>query len=459
MSQEARIERHLMRQRGAGPRAVKAEFGFAFPFASVVPTQGNIPLEPPAKRRKVAHHDGVVEPVAVNKREIGHLTTLPASAAPQSVDVSLAVKTPPVKRTRKRKLLDLDNAAGTAPPPPQDDIDDSFVAGLKVVSRTTRRRKAAIDLYETKTVKTQATKGSKAAPRETTLCEEVPASPARSRSKRQAAVMAVEKVATSLVEEAMPVDKLRRGVAPERPVDRTAQRRTSLTELLASPAVIPLLDPRITYTAKLTASLAAAETLSSRTEPRRRKPTARRPLRETDANIARASLSSAKGGKVVQTVRLSTSNKERSESRTKSESMRPLDESSKQLQPQLARERHARKGTAASQHAALDVDSTAESTTEKSVQRATGPSTTLAATSTSTTKTKRRVATEDDLDLLFAAESTRVKSKSVSRNLVDPPNPKLLTRTRAASARTWISTMCSKRSPRWREVEPYFSQP
>ncbi|OQO12765.1 hypothetical protein B0A48_02229 [Cryoendolithus antarcticus] len=415
MSQEARIERHLMRQRGAGPRAVKAEFGFAFPFASIDPTQGNIPLplEPPAKRRKVAHHDGVVEPVAVDKRDVGHLATLHASAAPQPVDVSLAVKLPPGKRTRKRKLLDLDDTAESTLPPPQDDVDDSFVAGLKVVSRTTRRRKAAIDLHKTEPVKVPAIRGSRAAPRETTLGQGVPASPARSRSKRQAAVVAVEKVAMSLVEEAMPVDKLRRGVAPERPVDRSAQRRTSIAELLASPAMVPLLDARITYTAKLTASLAAAEKLSSRTEPRRRKPMARRPLRETDANIARASLSPAKGGKVLQTVGLSTSNKERNESRTKSESIRPLGESSKQLQPQLAPKRHARKGTVASQHAALGVESAAESTEEKSMQRATGPSTALAATSTSTTKAKRRVATEDDLDLLFAAESTRVKSKSL----------------------------------------------
>lgn len=53
---DERIERHLMRQRGAGTRTVNADFGFSFAGfsapASQEATPMTLPAEPPAKRRK-----------------------------------------------------------------------------------------------------------------------------------------------------------------------------------------------------------------------------------------------------------------------------------------------------------------------------------------------------------------------------------------------------------------------
>ncbi|KAK6437259.1 hypothetical protein LTR95_006541 [Oleoguttula sp. CCFEE 5521] len=402
MSQEARMERHLMRQRGAGPRAVKAEFGFAFPFANIVSAPGNDPLEPSAKRRKVVSNDGNIESAAVKEPDVARPATHLGSTASQPVDVSLAAKLPPAKRTRKRKLLDLDNATESVPPPPQYDIDDSFVTGLKAASRTTRAQNAAAHVPETEPVTLPAAKKTRAAPRKRTLGSDLAAPPSRSKSKGQAAVMPVEKVAMSLVEEVTPVDKLRRGVTRARPADNTARRKARNAEMLASPTVIPLLDPRITYTAKLTASLAAAEKLGARAGAHRKKPTARQALRETDANIVRVSLSPAKGDKALHSDGGSTS-KECNESRTKSDSMQSSDGTPEQPHPQLATARHTTKGTAAIDNAALPLDSTAKSTKGQSVQGATDPSNTPATASKTMAKTKRRVATEDDLDLLFAA--------------------------------------------------------
>nr|OQO14596.1 hypothetical protein B0A51_17581 [Rachicladosporium sp. CCFEE 5018] len=391
---------------------VKAEFGFAFPFVDVLSAPEIDLPEPLAKRRKVVSNDTIVESATVKNRDVSLPADISAPVAPQPVEGGIAIESQTVKRTRKRKLLDLDDAAGSAPPPLQDDIDDSFVTGLKTVSRSTCARTAIVHGSGTEHVKVSAAKKSKATPREMTLRQDVIAPLARCGSRRQAAVMAVEKVAMSLVEETIPVDMLRRGVAPERPTHRTGKRKASTAGMLASPAVIPLLDPRITYTAKLTASLAAAEKLSSRTEPRRKQPTARRPLRETDANIARASLSPAKGDKVLQTVGLSTSNKERNESWTKSEAIRPSGESlSEQLHPQLATTRHASRRTAGAHRAAIPLGSTANITKTDLVQGS-NPLNSFEVASKVSTKTKRRVATEDDLDLLFATQSTRVKSNS-----------------------------------------------
>ncbi|KAM0717289.1 hypothetical protein Q7P37_007141 [Cladosporium fusiforme] len=54
-AKESRVERHLMRQRGAGVRAITADFGFSFDLPA--PTFGSVasvdpPIEPPAKRRR-----------------------------------------------------------------------------------------------------------------------------------------------------------------------------------------------------------------------------------------------------------------------------------------------------------------------------------------------------------------------------------------------------------------------
>lgn len=113
---DERIERHLMRQRGAGSRTVNADFGFSFAgFSAPVSqeaTPSNSRKEPPAKRRRTIGEDA---------------HTQPQKAKTTALDRREHTK---ARQLKRRFVADIDEEATRQGRRMAEEGDDSFVAGV-----------------------------------------------------------------------------------------------------------------------------------------------------------------------------------------------------------------------------------------------------------------------------------------------------------------------------------------
>ncbi|KAI7344292.1 hypothetical protein KC354_g15239 [Hortaea werneckii] len=116
---EDRLERHLMRQRGAGSRTVNATFGFEVDFGAPSSSDPTPAEQPPVKRRKTTAR-GDDDPVFTH-----------ADCTTNSRDEEAEQPTRNVKRaTKSRGKLPVDED-DEAQRPCADNADDSFVAHTK----------------------------------------------------------------------------------------------------------------------------------------------------------------------------------------------------------------------------------------------------------------------------------------------------------------------------------------
>ncbi|KAM0691988.1 hypothetical protein Q7P36_008189 [Cladosporium allicinum] len=171
-TRDSRIERHLMRQRGAGVRTITADFGFSFALPTTAPAFPEQPIvEHPTKRQRTVdspsskpckiHTANRVEEGAhspkgkAGKKEdiLAKVEELPAQEVPQEVKT---IEAPTLVRSvgnpkgskvpsKTRRKLRLDDELETLPKPkkkaPQSEgLEDTFIFGLKPKKRQPKNK-------------------------------------------------------------------------------------------------------------------------------------------------------------------------------------------------------------------------------------------------------------------------------------------------------------------------------
>ncbi|KAK5123380.1 hypothetical protein LTR85_002812 [Meristemomyces frigidus] len=218
---QCRVERHLMRQRGAGARPVNATFGFNIPLDAPSSSDPTAIDEPPTKRRKTI----------VLEHPLGTET---ATGQEQHQDGSRKEQNKKTKGRPRRKLpIDVDDA----PQVIQRDVgEDSFMA----TARTKRGR-------------TKAKQSGPIAVEEPAKAEVVTV-PVKGRPGRRAAVKPVAKVTDALLEEATPIDEkceqepiTAAAMKPKRARKKQviAEEDAAAAEVHIDPEEAPLFEPEI----------------------------------------------------------------------------------------------------------------------------------------------------------------------------------------------------------------------
>jgi hypothetical protein len=195
-SKQQRIERHLMRQRGAGVRIVSANFGFDIGLSQQSTSiASSVQEEDPAKRSRT-HSD-------TDEKILAHVGAQKAKGT--------TAKTSKLKR--RFEVIEDEITR-----PAEREGEDSFVAGAK---RKSKKRKVA----STAAQRVDIAEGwaKKPNPPE--------------RPKRRAAAQAAERVANDLLEEKAPIDKKRR---QDEPYDKPKRSVRKLS--LESEPSIPVPD-------------------------------------------------------------------------------------------------------------------------------------------------------------------------------------------------------------------------
>ncbi|KAI7199311.1 hypothetical protein KC343_g9722 [Hortaea werneckii] len=119
MPQKDRLERHLMRQRGAGSRTLNANFGFEVDFGAPSSTDPMAAEQPPVKRRKTTAR-GDDDPVFTDANPTTHLRDEEAEQPTRNAK----------RATKSRRKLPVDED-DEAQRPCTNHADDSFVAHTK----------------------------------------------------------------------------------------------------------------------------------------------------------------------------------------------------------------------------------------------------------------------------------------------------------------------------------------
>lgn len=132
---DERIERHLMRQRGAGSRTVNIDFGFSFAGFSAPTSQEATPVvsssEPPVKRRKT-----IAEEVGIGKdaeHENGSVVATDRRAGTKAA------------RAKRRFVVNHDDELAACRNASRAGDEDSFVAGLGTKNRKEKRKEKTPD--------------------------------------------------------------------------------------------------------------------------------------------------------------------------------------------------------------------------------------------------------------------------------------------------------------------------
>ncbi|KAK3702419.1 hypothetical protein LTR37_014885 [Vermiconidia calcicola] len=242
-AKQQRVERHLMRQRGAGARTISANFGFSVAFGAPPSNDATtVHEEPTTERRKTIRRDELLPTTerrrTILRNELESTTerrkTILRNELLPTVDIEhgsvLATKTPkPVKKRRKLALDDEHNEPGQVQLRP---AEDSFVTGLGNKKKAAHETQASEDSFVVglATKKKAGKKGKAAATVQSGVkVEEVVAEPvAEGRPKRRAAAMAAGKVTDGFAEEAAPIDKKRRNVETEKKT--TVRRKKEVVE-------------------------------------------------------------------------------------------------------------------------------------------------------------------------------------------------------------------------------------
>ncbi|KAF2765683.1 hypothetical protein EJ03DRAFT_330765 [Teratosphaeria nubilosa] len=204
-TKQSRHERHLMRQRGAGSRAINTNFDFTFGLATIAPvvtTPSEPALEPPNKRRRLSQGPAP-----------GRELVLPETQQ-QPIETAKPAATKPVKKTTKaRRRFPIDNGKAEIT---DQSVEDSFVAATKSRKpRAKRKPEEPVDLTsEDKNVRTSA----------------------KGRPRRQAAADAGTKVQNDLAEEAAPIDRKRRA---EELLKGGRKGKKNAATVLANAEVVP----------------------------------------------------------------------------------------------------------------------------------------------------------------------------------------------------------------------------
>ncbi|KAK3674807.1 hypothetical protein LTR78_005151 [Recurvomyces mirabilis] len=306
-SSQSRYEKHLMRQRGAGPRNITANFGFSFEFpaSSIIPQDKSAPIDPPAKRRKTD-----VEHVAAKQL----LPVRPELPKVQSEPVQ-PVSVPEVPKTSSKTPR---RNAVKAPLVSTVD-DDSFIAVRK--PRRTRATKgdsvakAQISVSAVEDIadvldeeillvkrKTKARRSTKKQANEPTLAA------VGGQDKEQTQPKSTKRGQKKVLEEVADSDNVDNDEEDVdfKPAKRKAaskQTKKALVDLASPPpppaakdrrcggkAVIKPNDDKDLYDVLKSAT-------AHQSEPVQQRSPVRRPLVETDANILRPSVSPKKGEK------------------------------------------------------------------------------------------------------------------------------------------------------------------
>ncbi|KAK0944970.1 hypothetical protein LTR29_003562 [Friedmanniomyces endolithicus] len=139
-SSHNRHERHLMRQRGAGPRNITATFGFAFDFPTLSERSSNSALtERPAKRRKTAISS---EDDAIEHSEV---RPLPSDAGSVAITVDAATIKRVLDRNGTAAVPATDVAPGHADVPQGGTVATEVFAVLETKTKSNRvKRKARV---------------------------------------------------------------------------------------------------------------------------------------------------------------------------------------------------------------------------------------------------------------------------------------------------------------------------
>lgn len=247
-----RVERHLIRQRGAGVRNLATSFGFSLglAIAPIIITNEAFD-EPPAKRRKSDH--------IVNEERAGSPVV--------QAEASAAEVKPKVRRRFETVIED-------EAPIVRDDGRDVFKPTVK---KKGRRKKTLVHVE----------------------VEEVPMAavvPER-RPRRQAAASATVKVTEGFVEEATSIDKKRRDPEPDKPVRKGRKKAVAVVTTDAEVAdsnseeISERLEPTTIFIQQQDVQPVDNKKAKSASRPTKRKlktkesPTKRIPLGETHANL------------------------------------------------------------------------------------------------------------------------------------------------------------------------------
>ncbi|KAK4554996.1 hypothetical protein LTR86_007762 [Recurvomyces mirabilis] len=303
---QTRYEKHLMRQRGAGPRNITANFGFSFDFpASSTPQDNGTEVDPPAKRRKTDVGDIVAKQPSPVRPELPTIQSEPA------LPVALPGVLKTASKTTKRKAV-------KTPVVSTVNDDDSFVA-IKKPRRTRPKKEEPKTMTEVigsgpkvldeeilpVKAKTKARMSTKKKIDEPTLAVAV----ADDRDADQAKLKATKSRQKKVVDRAAHTDNVDNGEEDGefKPAKRKAaskQTKKALVHLALPPpplaakcgrrggkAVVKLDDDKDPYDV-LKSIIPQAH------EPKEQPcPVRRPPLGETDANILRHSTSPKKGKK------------------------------------------------------------------------------------------------------------------------------------------------------------------
>ncbi|KAK1813495.1 hypothetical protein LTR12_012143 [Friedmanniomyces endolithicus] len=139
-SSHNRHERHLMRQRGAGPRNITATFGFAFDFPTPPETSSKSALtERPTKRRKtvISSEDDAIEHSEVRP--------LPSDAGNVAITVDAATTKRLLDRNGTAAVPATDFAPGHADVPTGSTVATEVFAVLETKTKSSRvKRKARV---------------------------------------------------------------------------------------------------------------------------------------------------------------------------------------------------------------------------------------------------------------------------------------------------------------------------
>ena len=131
---DERIERHLMRQRGAGARAINADFGFSFAGFSAPNSQEATPTaapsEPSSKRRKTVAEDEGLEQEATKTSALDRRGRTKAA------------------RTKRQFVMDADEQPAKSKSEESADREDSFVMRVGAKRRQGQPQHASKEVQE-----------------------------------------------------------------------------------------------------------------------------------------------------------------------------------------------------------------------------------------------------------------------------------------------------------------------